>query len=633
MKINKLIIGVGIIMVALLAIFSIFIHTVNLSDYLKTIQDVVYQKTGRKLAIKGDVKFSFGLTTSIQLNDISFANADGLKTDHMLTVERIEAALEIKPLFKKKIVIKRLLLENAELILEKDQNNHWNYLFAVKEPVTIDDKSQNSSIQDSNNMGQYGLDIILSTLVIKESQIQIRGNKSNPLPPIKVDQFEVKMEGINQPIDLSILAKFDYLNLSAKGTIGAIAKLIKTDQFTPFKLDCMINDSDMILEGNFTRAFQSERHSIDINIQSNNLDLISLIKQNPEKAIKGNDPKKDKGLFSTTLIDNKFLELVDLKADIDIKNLILPSFPMNDIKSNVVMKNSTLHIHPFSATLFKGNLHGDFKINSQKNGFNISSAMKLKKLDTELLIKQFDLKKDLQGLMDINWQLKGNGNTVSLIMASLDGPASLSLQNGKIETGFIQSFGADIFTNVLGFLNPLGDNIPYNTLNCATTRLEFKSGIGEIKVMIVDLPKMTASGIGTINLKNETLDILVKPSPKKGIGTKEIGKINLSISNLAKAFTIQGKITNPVIKFDHTGTTTNILKTIGGIVLLGPVGIITPLIGASKTDINPCPCAIQIAETGNNENCIKTTKVIKKKEDPEPKKETNPFKKVLSIFD
>jgi uncharacterized protein involved in outer membrane biogenesis len=214
MKIKKILIWTTAIIGMILVGLIIMISTLDLSDYLIKIQDIVYTKTGRQLIFNEDAKISLGLTTTIKLNDISFANADGLETPHMFTVQSIEAAIELKPLLKKKIVIKQLLLKKASILIEKDQAAHWNYLFANKKqdrevidkkPSTEDQKSQNKLPQASNNTDLNFVDIIINTLVIEDSQIRIREGKLNTGPPIKIDRFEATMNGLNSPIGLDIL--------------------------------------------------------------------------------------------------------------------------------------------------------------------------------------------------------------------------------------------------------------------------------------------------------------------------------------------------------------------------------------------------------------------------------------------
>jgi hypothetical protein len=44
----------------------------------------------------------------------------------------------------------------------------------------------------------------------------------------------------------------------------------------------------------------------------------------------------------------------------------------------------------------------------------------------------------------------------------------------------------------------------------------FDEGIGTSKVMYVDTPNMRSVGKGTVNLREETIDIVIQPYPKKG---------------------------------------------------------------------------------------------------------------------
>ena len=109
---------------------------------------------------------------------------------------------------------------------------------------------------------------------------------------------------------------------------------------------------------------------------------------------------------------------------------------------------------------------------------------------------------------------------------------------------------------------------------------------------------MSVVGGGKINLKDENLNLSLQPSPKKGIGISGVGKLSLSIGELAKPIKLGGTLAHPSLVVDPAQTFVAIGKAVGGIVLFGPAGVLAALASASPADKNPCLTAIEAAKKG-----------------------------------
>ncbi len=406
----------------------------------------------------------------------------------------------------------------------------------------------------------------------------------------------------------------------------------------PFDLSGIINSSDISAKGALINAFDNARLSIRADLRSNRIFADHFTGPEPDikkkgAEKKGAEKKENIKIFSNEPFDTDFLNWPDMDADIHVAAFTAGKFIFHDINTHLELKNSRLVVKPFSTSIFDGNFTGSLTLTRINNSFAIQSVLTAQNIDTQVLARQFHLEKDIEGRMNAAFNLTGTGNSMAQVMAGLDGYLWMSMKDGRIETGFIQALGADLLTSTLGFLNPFDKTVPYNTLNCAAFRLAFTKGIGKIRLLLVDLPEITASGTGQINLEKEQIDITVKPSPKKGVGIKGLGKINLSLTNIARTFNIRGDLKNPEVKMDQTGTAMGVVKTIGGVVLLGPVGIVSSLVGADTKDQVPCPCVLAIARDGNDEGCSTPAESTSGDKKNHSKETSNPLKKILGIFD
>jgi hypothetical protein len=111
--------------------------------------------------------------------------------------------------------------------------------------------------------------------------------------------------------------------------------------------------------------------------------------------------------------------------------------------------------------------------------------------------------------------------------------------------------------------------------------------------LVVDTPDMTVIGEGQVNLRDETLDLALKPYGKGGTAG-----LSLSLGELAKSFRLGGTLASPSLQMDAAQTMLTAGKAAGGVLLFGPAGIAAALAGQSSGEGNPCLTALESAKKG-----------------------------------
>lgn len=308
-------------------------------------------------------------------------------------------------------------------------------------------------------------------------------------------------------------------------------------------------------------------------------------------------------LFSREQIPRDLFDGLGLDTDVRINELHLGWMMIQDIHSRIVLENGMLRCDPFSGRIYSGRLDGHITTAAPKGELTIGGRLEIQSLDTGQMCGQLGLGKKVMGALTGHCEFEGKGTSVARIMAGLNGNVWALMGDSRIESGFVHALGADLLTSALSFLNPLDRQAENNRLNCAAVRVEFENGLGRVKILLADTPEMTASGNGLIDLRRETLDISVRPSVKKGIGTSDRQGINVSLARLVRAFKIGGTFRSPQVIIDRAEAAKSAIKTAGGMVLLGPVGIAAALVGVTSAEQNPCPCALSIAKTGRTDGC------------------------------
>ena len=114
------------------------------------------------------------------------------------------------------------------------------------------------------------------------------------------------------------------------------------------------------------------------------------------------------------------------------------------------------------------------------------------------------------GKLDANVDIKGAGGSVRAIIASLNGGLFVKTENGRIYSSALNIVSSDVMSVLTGF-NSKDDK----TLKCAVINFDIKDGIASAKSIVVEMGGLSAIGVGTADLREEKLNLLIDPRAKQ----------------------------------------------------------------------------------------------------------------------
>ena len=114
-------------------------------------------------------------------------------------------------------------------------------------------------------------------------------------------------------------------------------------------------------------------------------------------------------------------------------------------------------------------------------------------------------------------------------------------------------------------VNPFHKVDPSTELECAVGRLPLKDGIAQIdRSIALETKKFAASVSGTLNFREETLDLAIKPQIRQGI--------SIDVPQVASLVRFQGPFRSPAVRIDAVGSATAAAK-IGAAIYSGGLSI------------------------------------------------------------
>jgi AsmA protein len=97
-------------------------------DVRAEVERAVEGATGRDLTISGDVGVSYWPTVGVHAAGAALANVEGGRAPAFLTAEDIHVGVELWPLVNRRVVVRRLVLQQPRIALEVDANGAPNWL-------------------------------------------------------------------------------------------------------------------------------------------------------------------------------------------------------------------------------------------------------------------------------------------------------------------------------------------------------------------------------------------------------------------------------------------------------------------------------------------------------------------------
>ena len=328
--------------------------------------------------------------------------------------------------------------------------------------------------------------------------------------------------------------------------------------------------------GDVTVNLAGKRPSINARLKSKLIDVTALGGAAGGAAPDAGEKKPAKPgakMFPKDPLPVEGLRAVDAKLTFDADMIIAAGAKLSGAHVGLSLKGGNLTIKPLKATLAEGAIDGSINLDGRKKAARLAVKLLLSKVNLDTLLTDMKITEDIEGKGNINIDIAGSGASVAKIMAGLNGRASVLMGEGRMKTSFMR--------NMLGgtgqVLNQVLDKgkAGYTVVSCAVLDFPIRKGIATAKAFYIDAEARGIIGTGKIDLRNETLDLVVDPRNKK-----KIDKAVLPVH-------ITGTFLAPKYKVDKMAAASKLTGMLG---IELPAGL-TGAKGGSETPLIEGPCA------------------------------------------
>ena len=603
--------GAVLVLFVALALFFTF----GLNTLRDPIANAVTKATGRELVIEGDLKAVWSwLHPRIRVEGVTFANAEWGQEDYLLNANAIEASISVLPLFIGRVVLPDVHLEGAQVALERDAEGRRNWILKDEEDkkeesrffikrLTVDDSrliwddattdtyvdadlaSDDSGVSFDAQGKWKGMDM---TATGHAGHVLSLRDQSTPFPlkgEITVGRTSAKLEGTItglvgfKGIDLqfaplsgkSMDELYDIIGLAFPATspYSVTGRLYRTDGVWLFEnFSGKVGESDL---AGFIRVQTApdKRPFMQGEINAKVLNFADL------GALVGTaDPSaKKSGVLPDMPFAPERWNSVDADVKINAGTIKRPEqLPIERFNARIRMDERVLTLDPLAFGIAGGRLEGTVTMDGNYSPLRGDVRMRVRGLQ---LAKMFPTIKQAQGSIGaLNGliELSGTGDSVSKLLGSSNGKIGVYMDDGKISQFMMELVALDLWDAVRVKLK--GDK--EIDIRCMIADFGVKGGMMNANALVFDTAVVNVQGGGTINLKNEQMDITLKPEPK-----------DRSIASLRSPLYIRGTFSAPEVGPDMG----RLAAKGAGAVLLGilnPLLAVLPLMQEGKGKDSPC---------------------------------------------
>lgn len=624
MRMRRLLTGAAIVVVGGVAALFAIIRSVDFNSYKELVAQQVKAATGRELVLAGDVKVGISLTPHLEIDQVSFRNADWGSEPQMLKLDKLEADIALIPLLSSQIRIKSVHLVGADILLETDKNGLGNWVMGAA-------ASDGSGAAGSAPLPEIG------EAEIENAKIRWRNGITGKVRTFEVDKLTVAPSDALGNLAVSFDGKVDALPVSLKGITGTLANF--TQGPLPINATGQIAGGELAIKGEVADPASVKGVALEVTLAGKaasdlgplfdtvlptlgayqlrtkvanpdgkyvfdglagklgNTDFTGHVDLDPaatpvvvnaalasshldladfgvKPAGKSTAPGDGK-VFSAAPWDFSGLAAVDGQFRLNVQQAVLGSTTLQDLVGEAALKSGALKITSLTAGLGQGTIGLAANVNGAAKPAAVEARLRASNVDGAPLLDAMGMGGAITaGRLNLEAAVQGPGGSMRALMAGLNGGIHLEMGEGAINNDFARLMFADLFQLVT-----LGGTADAARVNCLVTDFGAVDGIAGAKTLVLDTPGVTIVGTGDVNLRDETLHLHFDSNSKQ-----------VNLANLAVPINVNGTLAHPSVAPDPlgaVGNTADFAARAANTATFGALASLTGL-GESQQSGNPC---------------------------------------------
>jgi hypothetical protein len=455
---------------------------------------------------------------------------------------------------------------------------------------------------------------------ISDGTLTYRDGTSGKLTRATIERMTLRARDMQAPVAVEFRGKVDDVPVGLSGDIGTPDKWLRQQWPLPIALKGEVQGSAVKLGTKLTRSGTTTslddldvafgaisakgsikligegsraRYAVDLTIPSLAMKDLPASVQAPTgtPAPAATAAPASKWIIPDTPLPIGPLVAVDGEGLIRIGELVLrDGARVSQVGTQFTSRDASLDAKFSAGGVLGGSLQGALQFDGRGDAQApaVHLTVNAQELDLAALAAAAGIKREIHGgRVRASIDIRGRGATPHRVASTMSG--SILIVSGPASLGSSAVQGESALAQLAGALDPLQGADAATDLRCAVFRLPLRDGIARADHSIaVETGKIAASASGTLNFRDETLDLSVQPQIRQGV--------KLDLSNFASLVRIRGRFDKPTVGIDAAQSA----KTLAELGILGATGggIAAAIGGALLAPTAPAAAPCQVALSG-----------------------------------
>lgn len=559
----------------------------------RPIQSQVQLRTGREFVIGGDLDVDLGRITTVRAQQLRFGNADWSREPTMASADAVELQIEAWPLLRGDVRLPSIRLLRPHALLEiHPKTGEGNWVFERRggrsptfDSVWIDDGDLR--FLDARQRTDIRVDLASRAPGAGESApaVVAKGGgrwRGNAFTVNGGAESPLQLRDRDRPYRLDLRATAGNTRAHARGTMTDPLHLTDMDlrmalsgqdladlyplmgiaipHTPPYSLDGRltrdgntwhydgftgrVGDSD--LSGSASIDAGGERPYFRANLISKRLDLDDLAgfvggapqrgageTTNAQLAAQSAQAQARPRVLPSTPYELEKLRAMDADVRLRAQRIDAPKLPLDDMDAHLKLERGLLRLDPLDFGVADGDVRSTITMDARSSTIRTRADITAHRLDLARLLPDVKLADDAIGKVGGHVALAGTGNSIAAMLGSSNGDIALGMGRGQISNLLMEFAGIDI-AEIAKFKLAGDRKVP---IRCAFGDFAVRDGVMTARSLAFDTTDTILIGSGTISLKDETFDLVIRPRPK-----------DRSLLSLRTPLTVTGTFKQPSFK-------------------------------------------------------------------------------------
>lgn len=518
----------------------------------------VEARTGRAFEIRGDLDVDLGRTTVVTADRLQLGNAGWSERPVLASTDRLRVAVEVWPLLRGDVRFPELRLDRPRAFLEKGPDGVGNWVFDDEDPSDDPPKFRRLWIDDghlevldpaSDTMVELDFDSVPGGPGDAAPAITGQGSgrwQGNPFVVKGRAESPLELRDRERPYRLDVRASAGATDAHARGTLVDPLRLSDFDlqlalsgadledlypllglalpPTPPYELDGhffrdgtawhyddfsgRVGDSD--LAGDANVDISGARPYLRANLASGRLDLDDLGGFVGAPPGDGGSPAARGRLLPDAPYNLDKLRAMDADVRLRADRIVGTRLPLDNMDAHLLLEGGLLRLDPLDFGVASGNVRSTIRLDARESPIRMRALVAVRGLDLPRLMPMPELADGAIGRIGGDVALAGTGNSVARMLATSNGDVALGMGRGQVSNLLMEYAGLDI-AEALKFLLTGDRKIP---IRCAFADFAVDDGVMSARALAFDTTDTIIVGEGTVDLRNETLALTLRPRPK-----------------------------------------------------------------------------------------------------------------------